>query len=210
MAPPSPVSGAGPAGRDPWVWVSLAGSAAPPTLSHANSSMAFGATARAVSRGREGAVAPQTDQAANVDWLCSAAPDASTSGYEASDRSGIDQSNKDGECYPNGKDPSGSVWVFPSPLSRTRYALCHQRGATMACIACGLDGCERCAGVLGSSQGRPCDCYDVYLLRNSGGPGGVQATEGVAFGSHCVWEATTLQTGWEVAIAATSRRSRWR
>ncbi len=48
VALPSPVSGAGPAGRDPWGRVRLAGSAALPAPRHANSSMAFGATAWAV------------------------------------------------------------------------------------------------------------------------------------------------------------------
>ncbi len=98
---PSPISGAGPAGRDPWGWVRLAGSVAHPTPRYANSSMAFGATAWTVQCGREGAVVPQTDQTANADWLCSAALDASTSGYETSSRSGIDQPNGDGECHPN-------------------------------------------------------------------------------------------------------------
>ncbi len=128
----------------------------------------------------------EMDQAASADRLGSAAIGAPTSGYEANDRSGIDQSNGGGERHPNGRNPLGSVRILPSPLSRMRCALCHQRSTITASTACGLGVCERCVGVLGSSQGQPRDCYDVYLLRNSGGPGGVQATEGVALGSHRV------------------------
>ncbi len=127
-----------------------------------------------------------TGQDANASWSSSAAIGTSMLGSEAGDCSGIDQPGEGGERHPNGRDPSGPMRDSPPPMSLTRCALCHQRGATLACAACGLDICARCVGVLKSSQRRPCVCYDTYLPGSWGGLGGVQATEGAALGSHRV------------------------